>query len=105
MAIFSLIFSFVNWLISERFKEIAENEKNKIIKEKLSELSGNFVKGVLMSDFPAAVVFFILFLYAIMMPRSEQMEYFFSGALAFQMMASNFIWVFNDDIIYQKIRN
>lgn len=106
MAVFSFIFSLVNWLISERFKTVASNEQEVCIKKKLSELSGNFYKGVFMSDFPSAVVFFILFLYALAMPKpmSEQMEYFFSGAIAFQMLASNFIWVFNDDIIYSKIR-
>ncbi len=103
MCVFAFIFSLVNWSLYMRFKEVANSSKSEKVKNQLFELSENFKKGVFMSDFPAAVVFLILFVYAVSMDNFEQIEYFLSGAVAFQILASNFVWVFNDDIIYTKI--
>jgi hypothetical protein len=44
------------------------------------------------SDLPICVAFFILFLYSLKIEKLPNMDAFFAGAIAFQMIVSNVIW-------------
>jgi len=52
------------------------------------------------ADIPGVVSFSVLAIY-FMLLRENQMELFFSGAIAFQMLFSSFIWA-NTEITNQK---
>lgn len=77
--------------------------KNIKLKIKYSGLATDFRSTVFMSDLPLAIAFLVLTIYSIFIDYCIQMDYFFSGAIAFQMMASNAVWIFNDDKIFTKL--
>jgi len=72
-------------------------------KNRFSGLSKDFRSAVFMSDLPLSIAFLVLTIYSIFIDYCIQMDYFFSGAIAFQMMASNAVWIFNDDKIFTKL--
>lgn len=54
------------------------------------------------SDLPITIAFGILFGYSLKMHGNEIMDPFFSGAIAFQMILSNFLWSFFDDKVFEN---
>jgi len=59
-----------------------------------------FIKIFYYSDLPVTITFLILFIYSIVMNRNQKFDPFFSGAIAFQMIISIFLWsLFTDDNI------
>ena len=113
--IFSLLFSVVNWAFHQHFRQKSDsiditnspNEENieakNASKKKYSDLSNSFRSTVFMSDLPVTMGSLVLVIYSFSISYCIQMDYFFSGAIAFQMMASNGIWIFNDDIFFESL--
>jgi|GEM_PF-3876529 len=61
------------------------------------------------SDVPVTIIFFILMLYSfysyqIMNIANNYLDHFFEGAIAFQMMLSNIIWMYNDEEFWEELR-
>lgn len=65
-----------------------------------------FRHSFIYSERPISVIFALLFLYAWGLGeqriKEEAMSSFFAGAIAFQMMLSNVIWMFMDDPLLAK---
>lgn len=59
------------------------------------------------SDAPIAISLLILWLYSIYLGDTviinDNLESFFSGAIAFQLIVSNIIWSFSDDKFFHKL--
>lgn len=118
MFIFALLFSIVNWALHQHFHqksnsieitgretqdELEDLEAKRKLKNRYSDQSRSFRSAVFMSDLPLAIAFLVLAIYSIFINHCSQLDYFFSGAIAFQMMASNAVWIFNDDKIFEKL--
>ena len=59
-----------------------------------------FIKIFYYSDLPITITFLILLIYSRFMKENQELEPFFSGAIAFQMMISIFLWsLFTDENI------
>lgn len=63
-------------------------------------VSNDFMRSFYYSDLPVTFAFGILFCYSVKMDGETNMDPFFGGAIAFQMMMSNFLWSFMDDKIF-----
>lgn len=99
-------YAVINWIIHRHFSSKGEKE-----------LAADFKYTVFVSDLPITISFLFLFLYSLFINRMIEMncetteigevidgfEYFFSGAIAFQIMYSNAIWIFNDDKFFKKL--
>jgi hypothetical protein len=59
------------------------------------------------SDIPVMLTFAVLLTYAIYIGNAEikqrNLNHFFEGAIAFQMIFSNIIWLYNDDKIWHSL--
>lgn len=79
----------------------ADYALSKHLVSKLPALSNSYHLSLKFSDLPVFVIFFMLTLYALVLNLEghldKQMDAFFGGAVAFQMMLSNLIWTFTDD--------
>jgi hypothetical protein len=86
-----LIFCLIDWLM---------------IKWKNDEI--NYHINLRYSDFPIAISFFVLWIYSIYLGNSnieiKKLESFFSGAIALQILVSNLIWTYNDDLFFKKLK-
>lgn len=106
MLIFAFIFSILNWILHKHFQQESDSKTDVSNSQKkiYSDLSNNFRSTVFMSDLPTTITFLILAIYCFFINSFIQMDYFFSGAVAFQMMASNAIWIFNDDKFFESLQ-
>ncbi len=102
MFLFVFVFSMINWALHKHFDSKSQSTKVTRRKERFTDLSRDFRSAVFMSDLPLAIAFLVLFVYYFI-NQAPNMEYFFSGAIAFQMMYSNAIWIFNDDRIFEPL--
>jgi hypothetical protein len=72
--------------------------------EKNSKYRDSFKQSLRFSDFPVMVAFLVLWYYAHKIQSkpslAQMMEPFFGGAVAFQMMLSNVVWLLTDDPIF-----
>jgi hypothetical protein len=70
------------------------------------DVTSSFDLSFKYSDGPLCVIFFVLMVYAMILGEREiesgKMASFFAGAVAFQMLLSNVIWVFLDDPLLAK---
>lgn len=66
----------------------------------------SFMKALKYSDVPVMLAFLVLWYYSWSIGSNPdvmaQMDPFFAGAIAFQMMLSNVVWSFTDDDIFEK---
>ncbi len=71
-------------------------------------IAKSFRASFLYSERPICIGFGMIFVYACLLGEKriteEHMESFFGGAIAFQMMVSNVIWVFTDDALMKTTR-
>lgn len=69
------------------------------------KIARSFRQSFRYSDGPICVGFGVLLLYACLLGeyriRSDGMESFFAGAIAFQMMISNIVWLFTDNALVE----
>lgn len=105
MFIFAFIFSILNWILHKHFQQESNSKMgdSNPRKKTYSDLSNSFRSMVFMSDLPTTITFLVLAIYCLFINSYIQMDYFFSGAVAFQMTASNAIWIFNDDKFFAKV--
>ena len=66
------------------------------------ECFSGFNKLFYYSDLPITIAFGVLLAYSIKMHDNKIMDSFFSGAIAFQMILSNFLWSFFDDKVFEN---
>ena len=100
-------FLFINFFFYHHFNEIAERCIEKKEKEKFVKMKDLFRNSVFMSDLPLTIAFIILTFYCWSLyyypgEALAEMQPFFSGAIALQMIYSNAIWIFNDDPILEN---
>lgn len=101
MMLFSSLFCYQNALLLKSFTDVID--KNNISEEnrtKLVALKDSIRRGIFTSDLPSFLVFIIIFIYSLCGYNEEA---FFYGAAAFQMLASNIVWILNDDPVFGKI--
>lgn len=129
MAFSFFTYSIMNWTIhmhfideknikNKRAKGATGDEKKKFIKsaKHFQNLANDFKYSVFTSDLPITISFLFLFLYSLSLDTivkihnvsdieilNNGFEYFFSGAIAFQIMYSNAIWIFTDDKFFKKL--
>ena len=69
----------------------------------------NYATNLYVSDIPVLIGFVVLLLYAFYIGdayiEENNLNHFFEGAIAFQVMFSNIIWMYNDDEFWKKILN
>jgi hypothetical protein len=96
-----ICYTFFNWMFYRAFSG------QSITNIKTKKISNRFKNAVYSSDLPLTISYFILFLFSLFFSfsyeKNEQIEYFFSGAIAFKMFLSNTSWIFIDDDFYKKI--
>ena len=67
----------------------------------------NYATNLYVSDIPVTITFLILLLYALHIGdetiKREYLNHFYEGAIAFQMIFSNIIWMYNDDEFWKSI--
>lgn len=111
MMLFSSLFCYQNSLLLKSFTDVINKNKKEISEEnikKLLVLKDSIRRGIFTSDLPSFLVFVILFTYLSIYSLYgclNDKEAFFYGAAAFQMLASNIVWILNDDPIFEKIDN
>lgn len=111
-----------NQKLKEKIKRINDCPKTdlRICQSKiLNDLSDNFKSSVFSSDIPMLVTLIILTLYTVLLENcspnslnscagyyagtdSTTLEFFVYGAIAFQMLFTNAVWIFNDDKFFKK---
>lgn len=93
LLIISILFAFVD------YKMLKKANDNKI----------NFATNLFYSDIPVSVAFATLLIYSLFIGnetiKKENLDHFFEGAIAFQMIFSNIIWMYNDDEFWKSIVN
>lgn len=66
----------------------------------------NYATNLYQSDFPVLIGFIVLGVYAFYLGdqaiESNKLNHFFEGAIAFQMIFSNIIWMYNDDEFWKS---
>jgi hypothetical protein len=72
-----------------------------LLGEEKRDYSSGYNKIFYYSDLPITFAFIILFIYSLKMSANTMCDPFFSGAIAFQMMLSNFLWSFMDDKVFE----
>lgn len=67
----------------------------------------NFATNLYVSDIPVSIVFLVLLIHAIYVGNEtiekNNLNHFYEGAIAFQMIFSNIIWMYNDDKFWNSI--
>ena len=67
----------------------------------------NYATNLLYSDIPVTIGFGTLLVYSYYIGndviKDKNLEHFFEGAIAFQMISSNIIWMYNDDKFWKSI--
>ena len=101
MMFFSGLFCYQNSLLLKSFTDVI-GKKNISVENitKLVVLKDSIRRGIFTSDLPSFLVFIILFIYSLCGYNEEA---FFYGVAAFQMLASNIVWILNDDPVFEKI--
>jgi len=112
MAVISFLFAYRNGVLYSHYDtkanaiSINTNRKRKILKEKYFELRDSFKNSLFMSELPITISFVILALcstyYRLIGLDKNIIDPFFSGAVAFQMICSNAVWIFTDDPIIEE---
>lgn len=91
LLIMSALFTFID------FKMMKKAQNNKI----------NYASNFWYSDFPVTIIFGILFALSIKIGdetiKKNSLDLLFQGAIAFQLLLSNIIWIYNDDKFWKTL--
>ena len=77
----------------------------KFLYSSLPKVSKSYLLSLIFSDIPITLAFIILTVYAVLLKKENElrnMDAFFGGTIAFQMILSNIIWTFTDDIFLEN---
>ena len=89
--IMSILFTFIDYIMMKNAKN------NKI----------NYASNFWYSDFPITIIFGILFALSHKIGddtiKENSLDLLFQGAIAFQLLLSNIIWIYNDDKFWKTL--